>query len=409
MQKKPRVFFTEEQKMSLRQAYANDAYPNQNTLEELAKDLGVGTKTVINWFHNHRMRAKQQHGGGGTPGTAHSSSNGSGGQLSAKAELQSNQSDDDDGGGGGASSPSDMETCDDARSPWKSDPTTAAMSSQCLFPSFVAVNGDDGLRVASGAARTSSHLPNSRSSVDDSAVDDSIADITADSCSSNDGSSSKLNSSLSSPADEVEPFDAAAAAKECFAETVPPSSSTTPGDAKEKQCVNKRKSARPQWLYEGIVLDRSLHGSIGSLTAGQKLCLNPKAAEDGVETGSQERDDDGDDEEIIDPTNEAGQLDDGYKTSSSPDGAKGYRIVGENRQNSAITATGKDETMPDDVGRADEIARNVERRKHDTYTRTDADNLPNSVNRQDYQRTASDTARFVGSRLDRECVDGWEF
>jgi len=59
-QKKPRVFFTEHQKASLREAFQRDSYPNQATLERLASELGVGTKTVVNWFHNHRMRAKQQ-------------------------------------------------------------------------------------------------------------------------------------------------------------------------------------------------------------------------------------------------------------------------------------------------------------------------------------------------------------
>ncbi|XP_052802048.1 homeobox protein cut-like 1 isoform X3 [Mya arenaria] len=58
--KRPRVFFSEEQKDKLRQAYNRDPYPNQTTIEVLACNLGVGVKTVINWFHNHRMRAKQQ-------------------------------------------------------------------------------------------------------------------------------------------------------------------------------------------------------------------------------------------------------------------------------------------------------------------------------------------------------------
>ena len=59
-QKKPRVFFSEQQKTALREAFQKDSYPNQATLESLASELGVGTKTVVNWFHNHRMRAKQQ-------------------------------------------------------------------------------------------------------------------------------------------------------------------------------------------------------------------------------------------------------------------------------------------------------------------------------------------------------------
>ena len=59
-QKKPRLFFSEDQKTALRQAYIADPYPNQAAIESLAADIGVGVKTVVNWFHNHRMRAKQQ-------------------------------------------------------------------------------------------------------------------------------------------------------------------------------------------------------------------------------------------------------------------------------------------------------------------------------------------------------------
>lgn len=59
-QKKPRVFFSEEQKDTLRLAYAQDPYPNQSTIECLAAQLSVTPKTIVNWFHNHRMRAKQQ-------------------------------------------------------------------------------------------------------------------------------------------------------------------------------------------------------------------------------------------------------------------------------------------------------------------------------------------------------------
>lgn len=83
--KRPRVFFTEDQKDSLRQAYAQDPYPNQSTIESLAKGLGVGVKTVINWFHNHRMRAKQQHHSGG--------GNGSDPTIKSEPDESSNQSD----------------------------------------------------------------------------------------------------------------------------------------------------------------------------------------------------------------------------------------------------------------------------------------------------------------------------
>ena len=72
--KKPRVFFTEEQKETLRQAYASDPYPNQSMIETLASQLGVTPKTIINWFHNHRMRAKQQQHSSGSSSCSSSGS-----------------------------------------------------------------------------------------------------------------------------------------------------------------------------------------------------------------------------------------------------------------------------------------------------------------------------------------------
>ena len=56
--KKPRVYFSEEQKDMLRVSYSKDPYPNQAKIEQLADTLCVGTKTIVNWFHNHRMRNK---------------------------------------------------------------------------------------------------------------------------------------------------------------------------------------------------------------------------------------------------------------------------------------------------------------------------------------------------------------
>lgn len=64
--KKQRVLFSEEQKEALRLAFALDPYPNMATIEFLATELGLSTRTITNWFHNHRMRLKQQvpHSGG---------------------------------------------------------------------------------------------------------------------------------------------------------------------------------------------------------------------------------------------------------------------------------------------------------------------------------------------------------
>lgn len=58
--KKQRVLFSEEQKEALRLAFALDPYPNVATIEFLAAELGLSSRTITNWFHNHRMRLKQQ-------------------------------------------------------------------------------------------------------------------------------------------------------------------------------------------------------------------------------------------------------------------------------------------------------------------------------------------------------------
>ena len=62
--KKQRVLFSEEQKEALRLAFALDPYPNVATIEFLASELGLSSRTITNWFHNHRMRLKQQVRGG---------------------------------------------------------------------------------------------------------------------------------------------------------------------------------------------------------------------------------------------------------------------------------------------------------------------------------------------------------
>ncbi|XP_065170333.1 homeobox protein cut isoform X3 [Atheta coriaria] len=58
--KKQRVLFSEEQKEALRLAFVMDPYPNVTTIEFLAQELNLSSRTITNWFHNHRMRLKQQ-------------------------------------------------------------------------------------------------------------------------------------------------------------------------------------------------------------------------------------------------------------------------------------------------------------------------------------------------------------
>jgi len=41
-------------------AFALDPYPNVTAIEFLGRELGLSSRTITNWFHNHRMRLKQQ-------------------------------------------------------------------------------------------------------------------------------------------------------------------------------------------------------------------------------------------------------------------------------------------------------------------------------------------------------------
>ncbi|XP_013784656.2 homeobox protein cut-like [Limulus polyphemus] len=58
--KKPRILFSEEQKEALRLAFSMDPYPSTATIEFLGSELNLSIRTVTNWFHNYRMRLKQQ-------------------------------------------------------------------------------------------------------------------------------------------------------------------------------------------------------------------------------------------------------------------------------------------------------------------------------------------------------------
>ncbi|XP_013780046.2 homeobox protein cut-like [Limulus polyphemus] len=58
--KKPRILFSDEQKEALRLAFSMDPYPSTVTMEFLASELNLSVRTVTNWFHNYRMRLKQQ-------------------------------------------------------------------------------------------------------------------------------------------------------------------------------------------------------------------------------------------------------------------------------------------------------------------------------------------------------------
>ena len=58
--KKQRILFSEEQKEALKIAFTLDPYPNTTVMDFLSQELGLECRSISNWFHNHRMRLKQQ-------------------------------------------------------------------------------------------------------------------------------------------------------------------------------------------------------------------------------------------------------------------------------------------------------------------------------------------------------------
>ncbi len=60
LSKKPRMIFSEEQRESLKIAFTLDPYPSTTVIDFLGQELNLEPRSVSNWFHNHRMRLKQQ-------------------------------------------------------------------------------------------------------------------------------------------------------------------------------------------------------------------------------------------------------------------------------------------------------------------------------------------------------------
>ncbi|KAF5401814.1 hypothetical protein PHET_04890 [Paragonimus heterotremus] len=53
-----RVVFTPEQKEALVTSFSRQPYPSSERLREIARELDLTYKTVLNWFHNRRMRSR---------------------------------------------------------------------------------------------------------------------------------------------------------------------------------------------------------------------------------------------------------------------------------------------------------------------------------------------------------------
>ena len=59
--KKSRAYFSVRQKEALKVAFSLDPYPGPSALEFLSQELNLEPRSIINWFHNHRMRLKPVH------------------------------------------------------------------------------------------------------------------------------------------------------------------------------------------------------------------------------------------------------------------------------------------------------------------------------------------------------------
>ena len=192
--KRRRIFFTEEQRDRLLLAYVTDPYPSQSKIEGLANELGVGVKTVVNWFHNHRMRSKQQ--------SQHSSSPLSVRDSSVVAQFSDWQVDDDS-----SSPPSNVSSSSDANI--LQLPVSSQLSATHIDARQWAFSNFEQNSQGPPDFMTALELCVKRRSGDD------LADNTWKAAQS---SAARL---------------------------------------RHRQSVNKRKRSRPQWVCEGRQLDRS--------------------------------------------------------------------------------------------------------------------------------------------------------
>lgn len=256
--KRPRVFFSEEQKERLRQAYNRDPYPNQNTIEALANTLGVGVKTVINWFHNHRMRAKQQQHAT-SPTTPFS-------EYSQQSLVKEESNDGDN------SNNSDLPSLSDNREALNNALSFHARfintdSNQWMFPKFEPVNMTD------KEFSVSSENNGNENSENDEGNDENteLADASSPSYSAKDNSLNAKDSENDRDDDDEEELE-----KDENSNTDPLvekgdkdfeiTKGQVPNTA-HSGGANKRKRSHPQYVSAGRHLDRTID-RIGSMQKG---------------------------------------------------------------------------------------------------------------------------------------------
>ena len=233
--KRPRVFFSEEQKERLRQAYNRDPYPNQNTIEALANSLGVGVKTVINWFHNHRMRAKQQQ---------HASSPTTPFSEYSQSGMSKEESNDDNSNNSDISSMSDNK---EAALGFHSRFINSD-SNQWMFPKFVPVN----MSAKDGMQGSDDNNSEKDEGMEEEPMDDSI-DAKDELHTTNDSDRDEDNDV---DGDDHSISDDSHTEKSEWDVTKEQKTSITQSGGS-----NRRKRSHPQYVSAGRHLDRTVHRS----------------------------------------------------------------------------------------------------------------------------------------------------
>ncbi|KAK6968413.1 homeobox protein cut-like isoform X1, partial [Biomphalaria glabrata] len=275
--KRPRVFFTEDQKDSLRQAYAQDPYPNQSTIETLAKSLNVGVKTVINWFHNHRMRAKQQHHAGGES------------NIKSEPDESSNQSD--------ISSMSGDVTSNLPSGQFYHGGITPTELNQWMFPQFEPMSLMHKLPPGHDDEDNKENNGGLEDDEDDLDEPDGM-----DATSSNNNNNLKVKeeeeenreseSRERRPSGEMKSEDGLksnASSESCLdSRTSAAVSSSNSGAAGS---VNKRKRSNPQRIFEGAQLDRTfgMDKSQGLIDETAELLRNSESSDSGSNSSGEEK------------------------------------------------------------------------------------------------------------------------
>lgn len=229
-------------------AYNQDPYPNQSTIEGLANELNVGVKTVINWFHNHRMRAKQQQHQGNTPGTT-TGSNFDDFSENIKSEPMDDNSDQ-----------SDISSMSGEGNSYHPGFQGNESSSQWLFPQFEPVNSrlrrpEDGVK------------EENRDDIEDDRMSDVQSPLSF--------KTSSVDGEGKDGREEEESGENGTFHKQAALQNIPQTG------------VNKRKRSNPQYVSEGRQLDKT------KTTPGYTTCLQTSVSRDeGVEVSEESDEDD---------------------------------------------------------------------------------------------------------------------